>query len=122
MPGGEHNAERARFSRRRKVLVALLALVAVWLAACTMLLVFPSVDSPTKADAVVVLGPPGAARLKEAMTLLDDGVATNLVISVNSVKQRAANALCRNPPAGITVHCFHPDPPTTRGEGASCRN
>jgi hypothetical protein len=28
---------------------------------------------------------------------------------------------CANPPPGLTMHCFAPDPPTTKGEGLELR-
>jgi hypothetical protein len=91
------------------------ALLLGWLVVCLLVVVHPTVNQPTRADAVMVLGPP-TDRLGTARDLLAHGMATNLVISLNSPKQRQANALCESPPAGITVTCFQPSPPTTQGE------
>ena len=106
-----------RSRRRNKIFVSVAAVLILWLGLFTKLLVFPSVDHPQHVDAIVVLGPPGQQRLDKAVQLLHDGVSTNLVISINSYKQRPAQRLCNTPPPTVTVSCFTPNPATTLGEG-----
>src|SRR5919201_2957628 len=47
--------------RRTRVIIAVLAaLLLSWLVACMLLVAVPSVNRPTKADAIIVLGSPTA--------------------------------------------------------------
>ncbi|GAA4161216.1 YdcF family protein [Gryllotalpicola daejeonensis] len=96
-------------------------LAAAWVAAAlTFLLVaalaglpiyvFPHTDRPTKADAVIVLGPSSRQRIAAGTRLVDAGYAPRLFISMPADKARLSP--CRQPNAG----CFIPDPSTTRGE------
>ncbi len=106
----------------RITLACLAVLVVAWLVACYVVVARPSVDHPTRADAIMVLGPPTAnGRLQTALSLVDQQVAKNLVISLNSPKQWQARVVCQHPPAGVTVTCFQPDPATTRGEAEQAR-
>lgn len=105
---------RERLSRGpRRILAALAVLIAAWLAVMTPVLMFPRVDVPEHADAVLVLGPPAQWRVERALAMAGDGVTDTVVIS------RAADQavrVCDDPPAGVTVICFTPDPFTTQGE------
>jgi DUF218 domain len=57
--------------------------------------------------------------LARALQLVEQGLAPTLVISNGAVPTwPAANAVCRNPPPGVTVLCPGPDPDTTGGEAA----
>ncbi len=49
----------------------------------------------------------------EAERLVRDGISDELVISTPFGEP---GDICRNPPTGLTVTCFVPDPSTTRGE------
>ena len=111
---------RRRWLRRGLVLTGVV--VVAWLVACYLIVVDPTVNRATHADAVVVLGPPTKdGRLETGLTLINQGYARNLVISLNSPKQRRASAVCDRPPAGVSVTCFSPDPATTQGEAQHIR-
>lgn len=97
-------------------------MLVVWLVACYLVVLHPTVNRLTRADAVVVLGPPvGNGRLDTALRLVDQGYSTNLVISLNSVQQHPASDVCVRPPSGVTVTCFTPNPGTTQGEAREIR-
>jgi uncharacterized SAM-binding protein YcdF (DUF218 family) len=103
-------------------LLATGAIVVAWLVACYLIVVDPTVNRATRADAVVVLGPPTKdGRLGTGLTLINQGYAGNLVISLNSPKQREARQVCEAPPAGVSVTCFTPNPATTQGEAQNIR-
>jgi uncharacterized SAM-binding protein YcdF (DUF218 family) len=82
----------------------------------------PQVDQPRHADAILVLGGYGEERYRLGADLSMQGWAPNLVVSnpqgAGDVWQRN---FCSRPPAEVTVHCFVPDPPTTRGEALELR-
>jgi DUF218 domain len=114
--------EKTRRRWLRWVVLVAGSLVAGWLVACYLVVVDPTVNHATHADAVVVLGSPlEDGRLDTALGLINQGHATNLVISLNSPKQRPAQHVCEGPPAGVSVTCFSPDPPTTQGEARNIR-
>lgn len=120
MSRGVRGVTRRRWLRR--TLLAVGVLFVAWLVACYLVVVDPTVNRPTHADAVVVLGPPiGNGRLETALGLVDQGYATNLVISLNSPKQRQAARVCARPPTGVSVTCFTADPATTQGEAQNIR-
>jgi hypothetical protein len=103
--------------------IVVLVLFVAWLIVGYLVIVDPTVNHPKHADAIIVLGPPDEnRRLETAMALIDDHVATNLVISVTPESQRQVNHLCTDPQDGFTVTCFQPDPGTTRGEAEHMRN
>lgn len=85
--------------------VLLLAVLAVEL----RLFVFPAVDEPSRADAVVILGGPGD-RIGRGWELAHAGVAPVVVTFVGDVRRCA--------PLDVDPEeiCLTPDPPTTRGE------
>jgi uncharacterized SAM-binding protein YcdF (DUF218 family) len=96
-------------------LLLLAALVAVWLAACAFLFVWPSVNTPRHADAVVVLSGK-RKRLTEGLKLVSAGVAKTLVISDGRAPGwKRANRLCAGR-AAFRVICFKPQPYSTQGE------
>lgn len=102
--------------------IFLLVLAVGWLLGGFFVIVHPKVDHPRHADAIVVLGPPGAdGRTETALKLIDEGVAATLVVSVPSGTPGPATRLCTTPRRGVTVTCFRPDPPTTRGEAEQIR-
>ena len=114
-----------RLPRRlpRRVLLAALVtgctLVAIWVAAGYRVLGHPRLDTPTRADAVIVLGPQdekGGFTLGEQ--LVNQGVAPNLLLSIGSDQRGLVGHTCGGdvpPPAG-NLTCFVADPDTTRGE------
>lgn len=98
-------------------LKALLALVLLWLAACFLVVVEPSVNRPVHSDAILVLGPPLVdGRLDEALRLAEAGYAGTVAISIGWDKGRRKIAACANDNPAYQVICFEPSPPTTRGE------
>ncbi len=105
-------------------LAAVPVLFVAWLAACFVVLVAPSLDRPTKADAVFVLGPTDAdGRLDTARNLMNRGLSANLVLSVSVYLTPAERELCDGR-SGLpgTVTCFNPTPATTRGEAQEIRD
>jgi len=120
MSRGVRDVMRRRWLRRG--LLAAGVLVVAWLVACFLIVFDPTVNRATRADAVVVLGPPTEDnRLETGLTLINQGYASNLVISINSPNQRRARAVCAQPPGGVSVTCFTPDPATTQGEAQQIR-
>ena len=120
MSRGVRDVMRRRWLRRG--LLAAGVLVVAWLVACFLVVFDPTVNRATRADAVVVLGPPTEDnRLETGLTLISQGYASNLVISINSPNQRRARAVCAQPPGGVSVTCFTPDPATTQGEAQQIR-
>jgi uncharacterized SAM-binding protein YcdF (DUF218 family) len=103
-----------------RVVIAVVVVLALWAGLLYQVVQNPAVATPTKADAVVVLGPATADRVTEAVALMDHGLAHTLVIS-NARGHAKADALCHNPPTGWTVICFVPEPDTTRGEAEHIR-
>src|SRR5690349_25086826 len=87
-----------------------------WLVACLLIVLDPTVNRATHADAVVVLGPPTEdGRLQTGLTLINQGYASNLLISVNSPTQHQARGLCAHPPSAAAVTSRKPDPASTQG-------
>lgn len=104
-------------TRPRVLIGAFCLLVAAWLAATAVLFFWPDEDSPTRADAVVVLAGSRGQRLEAALRLMRRGVAPVLVISDGfDPSVPAANRLCASGAAGFEVLCFRPEPYSTRGE------
>ena len=103
------------WSRRRRITVAALALVAVLFSVTTArLFVSPSLPPlPDHADAIIELGGPGD-RDAAAVDLARQGRAPVLVQSTTAGD--AATGRCLAPMPGVTILCFHPDPNTTQGE------
>lgn len=100
----------------RLIKTAALLVVAAVLAATAFLFVWPRQDSPTRADAVVVLSGGRSDRLPEALQLMRRRLAPVLIISDGRAPDwPEANRLCdgRGP---FRVICFRPDPYSTRGE------
>ena len=103
--------------RRRWLVRILLALLAIWLLGCYLVLVEPTVNKPVKVDAILVLGPPDVdGRAEAGYALARAHYANTVVVSVQSDLQQQVKGACRNQNAGYQVICFQPDPGTTRGE------
>src|SRR5207253_8652412 len=102
---------------RRFALLAVLVLVAAWVAVVVRFVLRPVQDEPRHADAVVVLAG-DHLRLGKALELMTRRVAPTLVISDGLAPGwRQANRLCRGGGGGrFHVVCFRPDPYSTRGE------
>ena len=98
------------------VRVILLAAVLAIVGLSAKLFVWPVEDSPTRADAVVVLAG-SKARLTKALELMRRRIAPTLVISDGlDPDWPAASRLCRRGSQRFQVVCFRPDPYNTRGE------
>ena len=101
--------------RRRWVQIAaatFVVLVAAWLAICIDVVGHPRVDGPTKADAIVILGEPENGSIAAMRSLVRKGISDQVVISVPFGRPTE----CSQPPAGVQIYCFIPEPSTTRGE------
>ncbi|SFK92755.1 ElyC/SanA/YdcF family protein [Geodermatophilus ruber] len=93
-----------------------LALAAALVADLVLYPRVPAASAP--ADAVVILAGDADRRLPVARRLAESGPGV-LVVSVSAGENNAAaRALCAAPGA-LTVYCFTPTPPDTRGEGAA---
>lgn len=76
--------------------------------------VFPAQNTPARSDVVFVIGPPDSWRIDWAKDLVDDGLASAMMISV---PQSSDYALCAaGSYHGVPVYCATPDPFTTQGE------
>lgn len=106
---------------RRLVVVAIAATVVLAAVAVSVrVIAFPDLNEPSQADAVLVLGPPTVQRLVKAQSLIDDGLAEEMVISVpvgfkDDEEHTRVRDLCLHR-TEYTVSCFTPDPFTTQGE------
>ena len=105
-------------SRRRLIIAVLALLLAAWVAATVALIFLPDEHTPARAGAVVVLSGSKGERLDRALTLMRGRVAPVLVISGGlDPRQPKANRLCRaGRGEGFRVVCFEPRPDSTRGE------
>ena len=100
--------------RTRRALVATVSvlaglLVVTVLAVNLRLFVWPASSTPQHADAGVVLAGGDGERLDRGLELVEQGVASNLVISTGP------DRLCGGQ-FDFAVYCFLPDPDDTRGE------
>jgi uncharacterized SAM-binding protein YcdF (DUF218 family) len=101
-----------RRSHRAAAIVAVVVVVFVGFTA--RLFVWPDLNAPVHADAIVVLGGAGP-RINDGFALAQEGVAPLLVFSLNHIQQ------CPPSTAQTTIRCFHPNPISTRGEGRAIR-
>jgi uncharacterized SAM-binding protein YcdF (DUF218 family) len=99
------------------VAAAAAALLLAWIIGGWFVIVHPVLNRPGKADAILVLGPPGAQdRFRKGIRLAKAGVAPTVIISVADKARWDQRGECRNTIPGITVLCFEPSPATTQGE------
>jgi uncharacterized SAM-binding protein YcdF (DUF218 family) len=100
-------------TRRGRLFVVVVVLIALGSAATARLFIWPPTDAPSRVDAVVALGgDPGQRRAHEAIELVRSGFAPVAVISLGG---RPAVA-CPSHGANIRVLCFRANPLDTRGE------
>jgi uncharacterized SAM-binding protein YcdF (DUF218 family) len=82
----------------------------------------PQIDRLRHADAILILGGFGDPRYSFGLNLAAQGWAPNLVVSnpreASHVWERN---FCATPPPRLDLHCFVPDPPTTKGEARELR-
>ena len=115
-----HATRRRR--RFRRVLVSVCLLLVVAVVAGLPVYVRPQVDRPRHADAILILGGPDYRRYTFGLDLGAQGWAPNVVVSNPSgADDPWLTRYCRIPHAGFELHCFVPDPPTTKGEGRELR-
>ncbi|WP_186759436.1 YdcF family protein [Arthrobacter alpinus] len=119
MPASESPLSRSL----RRVALALLAALLVWLFFAFQLFYNVHTSPLKKADAVVMLGGASKERLLDAMLLRADLQAPYLVISNTSTPGNAsADDYCEthsNKAIYPDIICFRPEPMDTRGEATS---
>ena len=101
-----------RGKSRRKVLIALAAVFFLFCAATARLFVWPAQGMPSRVDAIVMLDSSGHP-LNAAVRLAEQHRASFLVVSQGTP---ASHDPCPQPVPRVTLICFNPTPPTTRGE------
>jgi uncharacterized SAM-binding protein YcdF (DUF218 family) len=108
--------KQPRSHRRRRWVVGILLVVAVFVAATARLFIWPDLaPTPRHVDAIIELG--GAAqdrRDRLALELAREHRADFLVQSTTT--QEAGTNTCLPAVPRVTILCFHADPNTTRGE------
>lgn len=80
----------------------------------TQVFVFPSTSAPHQADAVFLFAGGRGERLDRALSLMEEGIASTLVIS-HGEDWPEGRRLCEEE-TRFEVVCFRPEPDTTRGE------
>jgi hypothetical protein len=109
-------------ARCRRLLAGVGALLVVAMIAGLPVYVRPQNDPLRHADAVFVLGGPVYDRYPFGLELGKQGWAPVTVVSnPNGPKDPWLTETCEKPPDGLNLHCFIPDPPTTKGEGYELR-
>jgi uncharacterized SAM-binding protein YcdF (DUF218 family) len=103
--------KRRRRWRIAAVIVAVLAVIAS--AVTVRLFVWPTTGAPARASAIVMLEGWEDARLPLAVSLAQQHRASMLVISRG---YDGYGGPCPAPVQGVTLICFDPNPPNTRGE------
>ena len=96
----------------RRVFIAAMILIALFVLVTARLLVWPAQGMPTRADAIVMLAGPGN-RLAVAIQLAREHRAPVLVVSQG---WKGYGGPCPPAPPGVKVICFDPSPGNTRGE------
>jgi len=82
----------------------------------------PQIDPLRHADAILILGGAYWGRYPFGLDLGSKGWAPNLVVSnPNGANDPWLTDYCATPHPGFDLHCFVPDPPTTKGEGRELR-
>jgi uncharacterized SAM-binding protein YcdF (DUF218 family) len=103
---------KLRVQSRRRVLIALAMLFALFCGATARLFIWPTTGMPTRIDAIIVPGGPGN-RIAAAIALAERGRARYLVFSEGEPLPRR---LCGAHVSAAIVLCFMPNPDTTQGE------
>ena len=96
-------------SSRRLRRFAIIGLLSALVLLDLRLFVFPELDEPERADAIVVFAGPGD-RITRAWELADRGLASYVVVSI------ADTRACEPERPTVIQLCFTPDPATTQGE------
>lgn len=113
-PSGEHTVRglSRRAKRWRRALFALAVMFIVVCVATARLFVWPDRGMPARVDAIVMLDSPDHP-LNVALRLAVRHRAPFLVVSQGTP---ASGDPCPGNVSGVTLICFHPTPPTTKGE------
>jgi uncharacterized SAM-binding protein YcdF (DUF218 family) len=106
-------------TRGRRIVSGLIVLLVLFGVLLAELFVFPAVNNPTPADAIVVLGGGGSTSDLAGVHLAEKGLAPLLVFSLNIPET------CRPASLHLTVVvrvlCFTAEPQTTQGEAETIR-
>jgi hypothetical protein len=111
--------------RRRRFRIASVSLCLALIAAVVAgvpVYVRPQIDSLRHADAILILGGPDYERYRYGLDLGTQGWAPNVVVSnPHGADDQWLTRFCATPQTRFGLHCFTPDPPTTKGEGRELR-
>lgn len=103
-------------TRRARLTTVLLCATAVFTGALWPVYVRPRLDTPMRADAILVLGGAHDGREELGLSMARDGFAPRVLISDPYEHSPLVNRICHGG-YSFEVECFDPDPRTTRGEG-----
>jgi hypothetical protein len=82
----------------------------------------PQIDPLRHADAILILGGSYYGRYPFGLALGSEGWAPTVVVSnPHGPNYPWLTDYCATPHRGLDLHCFVPDPPTTKGEGRELR-
>lgn len=108
--------------RIRRWLVSVCALLIAAVIGGLPVYVRPQIDPIRHADAIFVLGGHGYGRYPFGLQLGVQGWAPTIVVSnPNGPEDPWLTDYCATPHPGLNLHCFIPNPPTTKGEGRELR-
>jgi hypothetical protein len=115
---------RRRFPRRtRQWAVSVCVLLIAAVIGGLPVYVRPQVDPLRHADAILVLGGNGWGRYPFGVELAVQGWAPTVVLSwSHEPKDTWVTQQCTTPHPQLNVHCFTPEPPTTKGEARELRH
>jgi uncharacterized SAM-binding protein YcdF (DUF218 family) len=115
---GSPGDETRRWRRVRRVVAGFCVVSLIAAIAGFPIYVRPQIDPLRHADAILVLGGQGYDRYVLGFQLGEQGWAPDVVVSnPNGPGDRWLTKYCATPNAEFRLHCFNPDPDTTRGEG-----
>jgi uncharacterized SAM-binding protein YcdF (DUF218 family) len=100
---------RSGLGRSYRAVKIVAVVVVIFLGFTARLFVWPDLNAPVHADAIVVLGGAGP-RIQEGFALAKEGYAPLLIFSLSRIQQ------CYPSTAQTTIRCFHANPLSTRGE------
>ena len=104
--------------RLRRVLVLVCLMLIAAAVAGVPVYVRPQIDPLRHADAILILGGPDYERYVYGLELGTQGWARNVVVSnPHGADDPWLTKFCASPQPWFHLHCFKPDPPTTKGEG-----
>jgi uncharacterized SAM-binding protein YcdF (DUF218 family) len=104
-------------TRARRIAAVFLVFVAAFVVLTLRLFVFPAVNAPEHADAIIVLGGSGHATVAAGVKLVTQGYSPLLVFSLQP--NQGCHPSEVEVPRRVVVSCFHANPQTTQGEARS---